>query len=248
MSHPVAGIGVANDRWPLVSTTAVFFDVDFTLIYPGPTFNGEGYQHFAARYGLDLEPARFSVAVEAASKELNQKQDDIYQPQLFIDYARCVLREMGAAGPALELCAREIYDEWAACRHFVLYDDVRPTMQALHTAGLRIGLISNTHRCLVSFQSHFKLESYISGAVSSSAHGYMKPHPSIFHEALKLVGVGPSEAVMVGDSINHDIRGAQQVGMQGVLIDRMGNGVAHNDEKIPVIQTLVQLPAVLRDL
>lgn len=245
MSHPAAGIGVADDRWPLVSTTAVFFDVDFTLIYPGPTFNGEGYQHFAARYGLDLEPARFSVAVEAASKELNQKQDDIYQPQLFIDYARCVLREMGAVGPALELCAREIYDEWAACRHFVLYDDVRPAMQALHTAGLRIGLISNTHRCLVTFQSHFKLESYISGVVSSSVHGYMKPHPSIFHEALKLVGVGPSEAVMVGDSMTHDIKGAEQVGMQGVLLCRTPALRPDPSARVPVIRTLEELPGVL---
>ena len=26
--------------------SAVFFDVDFTLIYPGPTFQGEGYAAF----------------------------------------------------------------------------------------------------------------------------------------------------------------------------------------------------------
>jgi len=29
-------------------TSAVFFDVDFTLIYPGPTFQGEGYRRFGA--------------------------------------------------------------------------------------------------------------------------------------------------------------------------------------------------------
>jgi len=32
-----------------VSTKAVFFDVDFTLIAPGPMFRGEGYQAFCAR-------------------------------------------------------------------------------------------------------------------------------------------------------------------------------------------------------
>ena len=41
------------------STRAVFFDVDFTLIYPGPTFQGEGYQRFCARYGIEVDPARF---------------------------------------------------------------------------------------------------------------------------------------------------------------------------------------------
>ena len=38
-------------------TSAVFFDVDFTLIYPGPTFRGSGYREFGERNGLDLEPA-----------------------------------------------------------------------------------------------------------------------------------------------------------------------------------------------
>ena len=37
-------------------TRAVFFDVDFTLIYPGPTFRGEGYQRFCARHGIAVDP------------------------------------------------------------------------------------------------------------------------------------------------------------------------------------------------
>ena len=35
-------------------TTAVCFDVDFTLIYPGPTFRSEGYRRFGVRHGLEL--------------------------------------------------------------------------------------------------------------------------------------------------------------------------------------------------
>ena len=29
-----------------MTTRAVFFDVDFTLIYPGPMFQAEGYRAF----------------------------------------------------------------------------------------------------------------------------------------------------------------------------------------------------------
>ena len=82
-------------------------------------------------------------------------------------------------------------------------------------------------------------------ALSSSEHGYMKPHQSIFKAALKLVDAIPAESVMVGDSMSHDIRGAQQVGMQGVLLDRAENGVSNNDGQVPVIRTLAQFPAVL---
>ena len=73
----------------------------------------------------------------------------------------------------------------------------------------------------------------------------MKPHPSIFHEALKLVGVGPSEAVMVGDSMTHDIKGAEQVGMQGVLLRRTPVLRPDTSARVPVIRTLEELPGVL---
>ena len=59
-------------------------------------------------------------------------------------------------------------------------------LRQLADAGVRIGLISNSHRCLASFQSHFELQGLISATVSSSDHGFMKPHPSIFAAALQL--------------------------------------------------------------
>jgi HAD superfamily hydrolase (TIGR01662 family) len=229
-----------------VSITAVFFDVDFTLIYPGPTFDGEGYRRFGRRHGLEVDPSRFIQAVASASAELDQAQDDIYRPELFVRYARRVLEEMGGGGIGLDPCAREIYDEWAVCQHFALYDDVAPTLRTLHASGFKIGLISNTHRCLASFQSHFELEPFVAAALSSSDHGYMKPHRSIFEAALKLVAARADESVMVGDSLTHDIQGALQVGMQGVLIARSSKTSPRMLDGVPVIQTLFELPALLR--
>ena len=37
----------------------------------------------------------------------------------------------------------------------------------------------------------------------------MKPHPSIFEAALRAADVEAAEAVMVGDSLTHDIDGAR---------------------------------------
>ena len=44
-------------------TRAVFFDVDFTLIYPGPAFQGSGYARFCARHGVTVQPDEFNRAV-----------------------------------------------------------------------------------------------------------------------------------------------------------------------------------------
>jgi FMN phosphatase YigB (HAD superfamily) len=46
----------------------------------------------------------------------------------------------------------------------------------------------------------------IAAAVSSSEHGYLKPHPSIFEAASKLAGAEAEQSVMVGDSLAHPLR------------------------------------------
>ena len=226
--------------------TAVFFDVDFTLIYPGPTFQGEGYARFCSRYGIDADPARFPDAVRAASSILNEEQDHVYDAGIFVRYTRCIIEAMGGRGPELDACAREIYDEWAACQHFHMYDDVPRVLRELAARGVKVGLISNSHRSLASFEQHFELQGLIAGALSSADHGYMKPHPSIFEAALMLLGVSASESVMVGDSFEHDIEGARRVGMRGVLVQRSHEHLpAPPDPGVPVIHDLSALPALL---
>jgi HAD superfamily hydrolase (TIGR01662 family) len=231
-------------------TRAVFFDVDFTLIYPGPTFRGGGYERFCAAHGMRVDASRFGHAVAEASAILDEVESHIYEDRLFHRYIAAIIRAMGGDGPAVEVCAAKIYDEWAACHHFELYDDVPATLAEIAGRGVRIGLISNSHRCLSSFQSHFELEGLISAALSSSEHGYMKPHPSIFEAALRLVDVPAAEAVMVGDSLAHDIDGAARVGMRGVLVRRsadFGPGSASRlaAGDVPVIASLTELPALL---
>jgi HAD superfamily hydrolase (TIGR01662 family) len=209
---------------------AVLFDVDFTLIHPGPMFQGEGYRAFCERHLIDVNSARFDAAVASASSILDDAKDAAYDAAIFIAYTRHIIEQMGgrerAESPgSLDACAREIYTEWAANQHFELYDDVPAALRELTKAGIRIGLISNSHRCLDSFQSHFELREHVAAAVSSADHGFMKPHPSIFQAALDQLGVAPAASVMVGDSVKQDIDGALSVGMRAVLL-RRGEGAA----------------------
>jgi putative hydrolase of the HAD superfamily len=222
---------------------AVFFDVDFTLIYPGPTFQDAGYEQFASRFGIEVDRSRFHDAVRAASSILDEAQEHVYDGEIFVRYTRRIVEGMGGSGDRLDDCAREIYREWATNQHFYLYDDVAPVLNALARRGVKIGLISNSHRCLSSFQQHFELDGLIAAAVSSSEHGYMKPHPSIFEAALTLAGVTAAASVMVGDSISHDIDGARCVGMRGVLVHRSDDPPPVTD--VPVIRTMTELLGLL---
>lgn len=205
---------------PVGGVRGVLFDVDFTLIYPGPMFQGEGYRAFCARFGMTADAAAFDRAVASAAPILETPEDAAYDPELYLTYTRHIIEQMGAAGEGIDACAREIYDEWALCHHFQMYDDVPDVLRSLSEAGIRVGLVSNSHRCLSSLASHFGLEGLIDAGISSSDHGLMKPHPSIFRAALAAMDVDASDALMVGDSVRHDVEGAIRAGMRAALLHR----------------------------
>jgi len=228
-----------------MATAAVFFDVDFTLIHPGPRFQAGGYCETCERHGLTVDPAKFEAAVVGAAQVLDSS-DQLFNPQVYIDYTARIIQLMGGDPDASAAPAREIYDDWAVNHHFTLYDDVDATLRELKARGLRLGLITNGHRSLTAFQSHFELDGLIDVTLSSKNHGYMKPHPSIFRAALELAQCRPEEALMVGDSYSHDVLGAESVGMRGVLIAR--GGEAPDGITAPVIQSLTELLGLLEKI
>ena len=224
---------------------AVFFDVDFTLIYPGPTFQAEGYRLACAASGIEVDPARFERATAASSFILDEVEEQIYNHDLFVHYTASIIEHMGGRGPNVVVVARGIYDQWAVNHHFEIYDDVAPVLRGLQERGLTVGVISNSHRSLDAFREHFSLTGLIHVSVSSSEHGYMKPHRSIFDAALERAGAQAAESLMVGDSLKHDVEGALRAGMRAVLLRRSGEVPVGLPPNVAVIRTLSQLEEML---
>jgi putative hydrolase of the HAD superfamily len=61
---------------------------------------------------------------------------------------------------------------------------------------------------------------YFDQIIASAYVGHEKPHPAIFNQALKAMGVAPEQAIHIGDDYEADVHGAQGVGMEGVLVWR----------------------------
>jgi HAD superfamily hydrolase (TIGR01549 family) len=224
---------------------AVFFDVDFTLIYPGPTFQAEGYRRACAEAGIEVDPLRFDQATAASSFILDEVEEQIYNHDLFIHYTASIIEHMGGRGSKVVEVAGRIYEQWAVNHHFEMYDDVAPVLNGLQERGLKIGVISNSHRSLDAFRDHFSLTGLIHVHISSAEHGYMKPHRSIFDAALERAGVQAAQSMMVGDSLKHDVEGALKAGMRAVLLRRSGEMSPGLPDGLPVIRSLYELPALL---
>jgi len=218
---------------------AVLFDVDFTLARPGPELGPEGYVRAGERHGLRLEPRRYEAARDAALVELRQHPELEHDDEIWFRFTERIVRGMGGDADSAYTCAVEITRAWERHENFELYDDVPDTLAALRSAGLRIGLVSNSSRDVREFAGHHGLE--VDAGISSFHHGRSKPHASIFRAVLDLLGAAPPDAVMVGDTIADDIEGALALGMRAILLDREG---VHPDFE-PRIQGLAELPTLL---
>ncbi len=63
------------------------------------------------------------------------------------------------------------------------------------------------------------LESYFKTVTNSEMAGVKKPHRNIFEFALSLAKVDKKNAIMIGDCIDADVRGAIEFGMEAILFD-----------------------------
>ena len=97
----------------------------------------------------------------------------------------------------------------------------------------------------------FGIHSLFDFILTSAACSYRKPHPRIFEIALANWYLLPAEAVMVGDNLTADIKGAQNVGIYGIWINRRADPASETQERVKPdasISSLSELPAMLDKL
>jgi HAD superfamily hydrolase (TIGR01549 family) len=197
---------------------AVLFDVDFTLCRPGPELSAERYARVAGRHGIEIDVARYDDAREAAALNLKRHPELLHDDTIWHRFTEEIFVGMGGPVEIASECATEIEQGWEVSENFELFEDVMPVLEELRRAELRLGLVSNGIRDLREFVVHHRLD--VDAVIGSRAHGYVKPHPTIFQAALQQLGVEPKFAVMVGDSLEEDVEGARALGLRAILMDR----------------------------
>ena len=218
---------------------AVLFDVDFTLVRPGPELGPQGYVRAGGRHGLTLDPDRYDESRLAALVGLKRNPDLEHDDEIWVAFTERIVLGMGGTQPASGACAVDITRAWERHENFELYEDTLPVLEELRRAGVKIGLVSNSARDVHEFARHHALE--IDAGISSFHHGRTKPHSSIFRAVLDLLEVEPPAAAMVGDTVEDDVEGARAIGMRAILLDRLGL----HPEFEPRLESLYALPAAL---
>jgi len=117
----------------------------------------------------------------------------------------------------------EIY--WSeTCKNLKLFSHVKETLKIVKENNIKVGVVSDL---LVDVQikklKKLKISQYIDFIVTSEEAGKEKPDKPIFLLALREANAKPSETIMVGNSIEDDVIGANKAGITSVLFSKTKN-------------------------
>lgn len=129
-------------------------------------------------------------------------------------------------------------------------DTLRQTRPVLEILGqeYRLAVVSNFYGNLPTVLHQFGLDKSIEAVVESAQVGLRKPDAAIFAHALRLMGLAPHQAVVVGDSVKNDISPAQSLGCPTMWLH--GDGWKSELEEAqqlgcPIISTLTMMPIAM---
>lgn len=229
----------------------IFFDAGETLIHPHPSFP-ELFATVCGRHDVDVRPSDVESVQERLAPHLIDLAEDtgVTQPSLDPDDSlvfwtflyRRFLQELGIEDERLP---GELYKTFSDSTSYKVFDDVLPVLAALEESGYRLGLISNFEGWLQNILVEQELGESFDVTVISGLEGIEKPDPAIYRLAIERAGVDPGRAVHVGDSVTMDVEPAREVGIQAVLLDRVGR---YRDRDHVSISSLEDLPALVSKL
>jgi HAD superfamily hydrolase (TIGR01662 family) len=106
-------------------------------------------------------------------------------------------------------------------RYTHLDEDAKNVLQQLHEK-YKLGIVSNfaIPECVWKLLEKYGLKEFFKVVVISGAVNRRKPSPKIFEKALEAIDSKACQTVFVGDTLSVDVRGAKNVGMKTILIER----------------------------
>ena len=211
---------------------AVFFDLWNTLLYC-PT-HGK-VDEMLRQVGLGGKLDYGTIMEEMDNKLFTYPDYDIRKFLLEL----CEEKGVECPRDAIESAARMWESRLTQAEYF---PETEAVLKDLH-GNYKLGLISNTDRSGADYVRKIRINQYFDSMILSYEVGVVKPDPLMFKMALDDLDVRAQESWMVGDSVQADVEGALNAGMNAVLIIRDGITTAHT---YPTIRSLTELRGIIK--
>ena len=219
MAHPLAAISTNK-----MSKTSKFilFDAVGTLVYPDPLVE-HAYFEIGKAFGSSIQFEEVKARFEKAYREFfvasaSQKTNEEIEREKW----RSVVGQVFDDVEKFDSVFDELWNYFGNPKSWSLYSDVEATFHALTKQGIPFAIASN-------FDARFRkiwdqiapLHFRGTKIFVSTELGFSKPSPKFYNLIIEAIQIPAADVLMVGDSLENDVRAAQAVGMQAILIQRV---------------------------
>jgi len=229
---------------------AIFFDLDDTIV----SFTASTdmcWRQVCAAYGSQVD----GITPESLHQAINEYSHWYWQdrerhrrgrqnlPQARRDIVAVALKNLGVDNLAL---ADQIGDAYTVTRDQAIWllPGAIDTLDHLQQNGVRLALITNgTSREQRHKIERFNLARFFDCIVIEGEFGVGKPDARVYRHALAQMQLQPDEVWMVGDNLEWDVWGAQQVGISGIWVDLHGKGLSDSSPVQPdrVVRSITEV-------
>lgn len=232
--------------------TTIIFDLDGTLRESIPSGDQFMLEH-AVSLGVECPDDCFLSARQwahrywASSEYLLMDQEAYGRGEraFWENYARRTLETIGAPPEQVEKLAPTLHQHMHENYHpeDTIPADVVPTLKALRSAGLTLGLLTNRSDSPTEYLQKVGLADQLDFFIAAGEIGVWKPDPEIFYYSLGMARALPQQTIYIGDNYYADVVGAENAGLIPVLIDR---DQIFPDAPCPTIHEIGELLTLLK--
>jgi putative hydrolase of the HAD superfamily len=214
-----------GEHLPVKAVLFDFFDT-LVLIEGGENFyipSLRSLHKFLIKNGVNTSFEDFRQAYfEVRDRLYAETAENLEEPHFNIRISE-TLKKLGynfSASNKIVVGATEAFSE-EFMRYVRLDAETPKVLQSLH-GKYKLGIVSNfaIPECLRKLLEKFNLKEFFDAIIISGEINKRKPSPEIFKKALEALQVKSSEAIFVGDTLNIDVKGAKNIGIKAILIER----------------------------
>ncbi|TDS83818.1 HAD family hydrolase [Nesterenkonia aurantiaca] len=207
----------------MVTLRAVGFDLDGTL-FDHQCSAEAAVDAFFLSLGIDPSPAARQAwfAAEKTHFERWRTGQISFQDQRR-ERLRTVLPLLGMKPQESDPQLDELFEGYLGAyrKEWRAFPDSLGLLRTLRASGYRVGLLSNgTEGQQLDKLRRTGLAGAFDVVFTSEGIGVQKPDPGAFLALAEGLRVDVSDCLFVGDNAAHDVAGARDAGMRGLLVDR----------------------------
>ncbi len=199
---------------------AVVFDLGMTLIYPPMS---SSFLERLKEFGGSAERTEIRDALSFVDRHfMNNYPGYINRDvkEFYTSYASMVFAYLHITDIPVKEFSKAMMEKSPPRSEWRTFADALPCLEGLKNMNCPVGLLTNWDLGARDLLKKMNLYGYFKSIVVSSEINSEKPEPEGFLKTLSNLELSAEEVIYVGDNFYDDVRGANNVGIKALLVER----------------------------